>query len=144
MHSISCYIAYQSKSILFLNRSNLTSKRFSTDVQPFKYSENALRKSQINFDFQKEFNHCCSVSTRWMSYNVCGVGKHWLQIRAFIHQIFCQVLFCFSANLLVSMVFLTYSFPMHPFSTPWKHQKTLRFFMFSGGSRERMHCERMD
>ena len=22
---------------------------------------------------------------------------------------------------------LTHSFPMHPFSTPWKHQKTLRF-----------------
>ena len=25
------------------------------------------------------------------------------------------------------MIILTYSFPMHPFSTPWKHQKTLRF-----------------
>ena len=28
---------------------------------------------------------------------------------------------------------LTHSFPMHPFSTPWKHQKTVRFFdVFSG------------
>ena len=31
---------------------------------------------------------------------------------------------------------------MHPFSTPWKHQKTLRFPMFSGGT-ERVHWERM-
>ena len=30
----------------------------------------------------------------------------------------------------------THSFPMHPFSIPWKHQKTLRFSMFSDG-RER-------
>ena len=34
---------------------------------------------------------------------------------------------------------LTHSFPMHPFSTPWKHQKTVRF----SGSRERVHWERM-
>ena len=27
---------------------------------------------------------------------------------------------------------LTHSFPMHPFSTPWKHQKTARFSVFSG------------
>ena len=26
--------------------------------------------------------------------------------------------------------FLTHSFPMHLFSTPWKHQKTLRFSVF--------------
>ena len=25
---------------------------------------------------------------------------------------------------------LTHLFPMHPFSTPWKHQKTLRFFWY--------------
>ena len=24
-------------------------------------------------------------------------------------------------------LYLTYSFPMHPFSTPWKHMKTLQF-----------------
>ena len=35
---------------------------------------------------------------------------------------------------------LTHSFPMHPFSTPWKHLKT--FVMFSGG-RERVHWENM-
>ena len=38
---------------------------------------------------------------------------------------------------------LTHLFPMHSFSTPWKHQKTLQFLMFSGG-RERVHRERMD
>ena len=27
---------------------------------------------------------------------------------------------------------LAHSFPMHPFSTPWKHQKTVRFFDFQG------------
>ena len=31
---------------------------------------------------------------------------------------------------------------MHPFSTPWKHQKTLHFLMFSGGT-ERVHRKRM-
>ena len=33
-------------------------------------------------------------------------------------------------------VSLTHSFPIHPFSTPWKHQKTLQ-------GRERVHWERM-
>ena len=37
---------------------------------------------------------------------------------------------------------LTHSFPKHPFSTPWKHQKTYGFQMFSGG-RERVHWEQM-
>ena len=31
------------------------------------------------------------------------------------------------SRLLSAYVQLTHSFPMHPFSTPWKHQKTLRF-----------------
>ena len=34
---------------------------------------------------------------------------------------------------------LTHSFPMHPFSTPWKHQKTVRF----SGGRENVHWEKM-
>ena len=34
---------------------------------------------------------------------------------------------------------LTHSLPMHPFSTPWKHQKTVRF----SGVSERVHWERM-
>ena len=33
---------------------------------------------------------------------------------------------------------LTHLFPVPPFSTPWKHQKTLQMF-----SRGRVHCERM-
>ena len=36
-----------------------------------------------------------------------------------------------------SLLLLIHSFPMHPFSTPWKHQKTLRF----SGGRERVHWE---
>ena len=32
--------------------------------------------------------------------------------------------------------FLTHSFPMHPFSTPWKNQKTLRFFDVFRGRRK--------
>ena len=36
---------------------------------------------------------------------------------------------------------LTYLFPLHTFSTPWKHQKIFGFLMFSGG-RERVHWER--
>ena len=31
---------------------------------------------------------------------------------------------------------LTHSFPMHPFSTPWKHQKTLRFSDVFRGQRK--------
>ena len=38
--------------------------------------------------------------------------------------------------------FLIHSLPMHPFSTLWKHQKTLHFLMFSGGT-ERVHRKRM-
>ena len=34
---------------------------------------------------------------------------------------------------------LTHSFPIDPFSTPWKNQKTLRF----PGGREKVHWERM-
>ena len=37
---------------------------------------------------------------------------------------------------------LTHLFPMHPFTTPWKHQKTVKFSdVFMG--RERMHLEQM-
>ena len=32
----------------------------------------------------------------------------------------------------------THPFPLHPFSNPWKHQKTVGFLMFSGG-REQVH-----
>ena len=32
--------------------------------------------------------------------------------------------------------FLTHSFPVHPFSTPWKHQKTLRFSDVFRGQRK--------
>ena len=32
-----------------------------------------------------------------------------------------------SPKLVVSSLQITHSYPMHPFSTPWKHQKTLRF-----------------
>ena len=43
---------------------------------------------------------------------------------------------------LLSWVILTHSLPMHPFSTPWKYQKTVRFSdVFRG--RERVHWERM-
>ena len=30
----------------------------------------------------------------------------------------------------------TFSFPMHPFFTPWKHRKTVRFCFVFSGSRE--------
>ena len=36
---------------------------------------------------------------------------------------------------------LTNSFSMHPFSTPWKHQKTWRFSDVFKGYRERLHWE---
>ena len=36
------------------------------------------------------------------------------------------------------VVLLTHLFPMHPSSTPRKHQKTFSFLMFSG-DRERVH-----
>ena len=36
---------------------------------------------------------------------------------------------------------LTYSFPMHLLSTPYKHQKTLRFSDVEG--RERVHWKQM-
>ena len=32
---------------------------------------------------------------------------------------------------------LTHWFSMHPFSTPWKHQKTLFFWCFQGVEKER-------
>ena len=37
------------------------------------------------------------------------------------------------------IMYLTSSFPIHHFSTPWKHQKTVRF----SGVRERVHWEQM-
>ena len=36
----------------------------------------------------------------------------------------CKKKICF---IIVNLTFLTHSFPTHPFSTPWKHQKTLLF-----------------
>ena len=47
-----------------------------------------------------------------------------------------------SLHLLISFSLLTHSFPVHPFSTPWKYQKTVRFLMFSVG-RERVYSKRM-
>ena len=39
-------------------------------------------------------------------------------------------------------VLLTRLFPMHPFFTPWKHQKTVQFSdVFRG--RKRVHLEKM-
>ena len=43
------------------------------------------------------------------------------------------------------ILLLNHLFPIHPFCTPWKHQKILRFYgflMFSGG-REKGHWEQM-
>ena len=37
---------------------------------------------------------------------------------------------------------MTHLFPMHPFSTPWKYQKTRRFSDISRG-REMVHWEQM-
>ena len=45
-------------------------------------------------------------------------------------------------NAPMKCITLTHSFPMHYFSTPWKHQKILLFSGVSGG-RERVHWERM-
>ena len=46
---------------------------------------------------------------------------------------------CFGA---VRSYLLTHLFPMHPFSTPWKHQKTLSFSdLFRG--REKVHWEQV-
>ena len=47
------------------------------------------------------------------------------------HEIQCQ-----------RIITLTRLFPMHPFSTPWKHQKNLWFSDFSGG-KEKVHWEPM-
>ena len=32
----------------------------------------------------------------------------------------------------MAKLFLTHLFPMHPFSTPWKHQKSIQFSVFRG------------
>ena len=45
--------------------------------------------------------------------------------------------------MLTQKICLTHSFPMHPFSTPWKHQKTLRFSDVFREGRERVHWEQM-
>ena len=45
---------------------------------------------------------------------------------------------CFSFHI----VSLIHSFPMNPFSTHWKHQKTVRFSDFFSG-RERVHWKEM-
>ena len=55
-----------------------------------------------------------------------GSGSHF-----FSHKLWVQVkdhLKKFSFLCLDFHVVLTHLFPMHPFSIPWKHQKTLRFF----------------
>ena len=38
---------------------------------------------------------------------------------------------CSKSFVCQSTSILTHLFPMHPFSTPWKHQKALRFFDFT-------------
>ena len=42
-------------------------------------------------------------------------------------------IYIISFNPITDTFDLSHLFPMHSFSTLWKHQKTLRFFMFSGG-----------
>ena len=36
--------------------------------------------------------------------------------------------------MIIVLVSLTYLFPVYAFSTPEKHQKTVRFMIFSGGT----------
>ena len=43
---------------------------------------------------------------------------------------------------LMHLYLLTHLFPMHPFSSPWKHRKIVRFSDVSE-ARERMHWEQM-
>ena len=50
-----------------------------------------------------------------------------LRILFFIEHLRCLLLLLINDGEVDSVTALTHSFPMHPFSTPWKHQKTLRF-----------------
>ena len=65
--------------------------------------------------------------------NISLLGKSLLTFSMFIY-FYCFLVFYLSlkitlsiAQLCVSSALLTHLFPMHPFSTPWKHQETLRF-----------------
>ena len=49
--------------------------------------------------------------------------KNWIKIRDKIFLFLIPIFFSSSSSRL-----LTHLSPMHPFSTPWKHQKTSRFF----------------
>ena len=46
---------------------------------------------------------------------------------------------------MIFLKILTHLFPIHPFSSAWKHKKIQGFLMFSGGTggRERVHWEKM-
>ena len=74
--------------------------------------------------FKNGSYHC-----RWLLFLLLcfalQIWQYWV-FKLFLHRIFLRFtsadsyLHVFSAK-------LTHSFPLHPFSTPWKHRKTLRF-----------------
>ena len=75
-----------------------------------------------------------SASTRLLS-NWILLGKIfclWFDFVLSKHSV------CDSFHLMLTI--LTYLSPMHPFSTPWKHQKPYSFLMFSWG-RKKMRWE---
>ena len=58
--------------------------------------------------------------------------KNWLKL---INFFLFGLISTFKTRLLITN-YLTQFFPMHPSSTPWKHQKTLRFFDVFRGQRK--------
>ena len=53
-------------------------------------------------------------------------------------NLFTAIILCFPMKAVhyfskkLHFIYLTHSLPMHLFSTPWKHQKTVRFSVFRG------------
>ena len=70
--------------------------------------------------FESLFSHSDHIYWYGIAVNVTGFSKDPIQLS--IHRKISVSVGQFDFG-----VILTHSFPIHPFSTPWKHQKTLWF-----------------
>ena len=78
------------------------------------YSQSLIKKEKINLYFLIKFLWVCPIHEMlcWCLVFLTHL-RHCLVLQFWKRNEFCNI--------------LTHSFPMHPFSTPWKHQKTIRF-----------------
>ena len=60
-------------------------------------------------------------------FHKCYLVHSWIPWPKYLHEVKNKDVSKFSIDV-VQMYLLVHSFPMHPFSTPWKHQKLAAFW----------------